>query len=166
MVTSSASQKRAALLATTSSTGWSAVGDALIILRTSAVAACCSCASCSSRVSRATWVSWPEAEELLWRTTLRVFALRLRALVSLLLALERRRIAHPKGLGLRRFSKWDYSRDLRPVEWGSGGSLHGSNPEPLMSALGQKQTLAKARLMSALPPKADMVQRRPDVRYV
>src|SRR5262249_33162542 len=36
----------------------------------------------------------------------------------------------------------------------------------LMSALGQKQTLAKARLMSALPPKADMVQRRPDVRYV
>src|SRR5215831_18506641 len=32
-------------------------------------------------------------------------ALRLRALASLLLALERRRIAHPKGLGPRRFSK-------------------------------------------------------------
>jgi hypothetical protein len=48
-----------------------------------------------------------------------VFALRLRALASLLLALERRRIAHPKGLGLRRFSKWDYSRDWRPAKWGS-----------------------------------------------
>src|SRR6516165_79837 len=32
-------------------------------------------------------------------------ALRLRAFASLLLALERRRIAHPKGLGLRRLSK-------------------------------------------------------------
>jgi hypothetical protein len=30
----------------------------------------------------------------------------------------------------------DYSRDLRPAEWGSGISLHGSNPEPPMSALG------------------------------
>ena len=50
--------------------------------------------------------------------SLKVFALRLRALVGLLLALERRRIAHPKGLGLRQFSKWDYSRDLLPVEWG------------------------------------------------
>src|SRR6516165_5088079 len=59
----------------------------------------------SSWVSRTTSVSWPEAEELLWRTAFRVFALRLRALGSLLLALERRRIAHPKGLGLRRFSK-------------------------------------------------------------
>jgi hypothetical protein len=47
-------------------------------------------------------------------------ALRLRALVGLLLALERRRIAHLKGLGLRRFSKWDYSRDLRLAKWGFG----------------------------------------------
>jgi hypothetical protein len=31
----------------------------------------------------------------------------------------------------------DYSRDLRAAEWGSGVSLHGSNPEPLMSALEQ-----------------------------
>jgi hypothetical protein len=46
-----------------------------------------------------------------------ISALRLRALASLLLALERRRIAHPEGLGLRRSSKLDYSRDLRPVEW-------------------------------------------------
>ena len=34
----------------------------------------------------------------------------------------------------------DYSRDLRPANWGSESSLHGSNHEPLMSALGQKQT--------------------------
>jgi hypothetical protein len=47
-------------------------------------------------VFRATSVSWPEAEELLWRTAFRVFALRLRALASLLLALERRRIVHPR----------------------------------------------------------------------
>jgi hypothetical protein len=39
-------------------------------------------------------------------------------LVGLPPALERRRIAHPKGLGLRRFSKLDYSRDLRPEELG------------------------------------------------
>jgi hypothetical protein len=30
----------------------------------------------------------------------------------------------------------DYSRDLRLTKWGSGLGLHGSNPEPLMSALG------------------------------
>ena len=34
----------------------------------------------------------------------------------------------------------DYSGDLRHAEWASGVSLHSSNPEPLMSALGQKQT--------------------------
>jgi hypothetical protein len=48
-------------------------------------------------------------------------ALRLRALASLLLALERRRIAfHPKAqaarLGLQRC---DYSRDLRSAKWAS-----------------------------------------------
>ena len=68
-----------------------------MIPRTSEVAACCSCASFSSRVSRATSVSWPEADELLWRPALRVSALRLRALASLLLALERRLIAFPKA---------------------------------------------------------------------
>jgi hypothetical protein len=55
---------------------------------------------------------------------LSICALRLRALASLLLALERRRIAHPKGLGLRQFSKRDYSRDLRPAKWCSEVSLH------------------------------------------
>src|SRR5262249_5965857 len=114
MVTSSASQKRAALLTTTSSTGWSSVGEVLMIFKTSAAAFCCSSASSRSRRRR--------ADSFSARTVvaLRRFgiALRLRALGSLLLALERRRIAHPKGLGLRRFSKLDYSRELRPVEWG------------------------------------------------
>ena len=50
----------------------------------------------------------------------------------------------------------DYIRDLRLAKWGSGRGLHGSNPEPLMSALGQKQTLQSVRPMSALPPKADI----------
>jgi hypothetical protein len=48
----------------------------------------------------------------------------------------------------------DYSRDLGLVKWGSEIRLHGSNPEPLMSALGQKQTFERLRLMSALPPKS------------
>ena len=83
-------------------------------------------------------------------------AFRLRALVGLLLALERRRIAHPKGLGLRRFSKWDYSRDLRPAKWGLVIKLHSSNSELPVSALGQKRTLECFRAMSALLPKADI----------
>jgi hypothetical protein len=111
-----------------------------------------SCASFGSRVSRTTSISWPEATEPLWRTTFRIFTLRLRAVASLLLALERRRIAHPR-LRTTRVSRWDYSRDLRQAKWGSGISLHGGNPEPLMSALGQKQTSARRSLMSALPPK-------------
>ena len=92
-----------------------------MILRTSAVAVCCSCASLSSRVRRAISASCPLSEELPPATgAVRrsdTSALRLRTLASLLLALERRRIAHPKGLGLRRFSKWDYSRDLRLAKW-------------------------------------------------
>jgi hypothetical protein len=59
------------------------------------------------------------AEELPWRTAFRVFALRLRALASLLLALQLRRMASPKAQGLRRFSKCNYSRDLRPAKWAS-----------------------------------------------
>ena len=50
----------------------------------------------------------------------------------------------------------DYIRDLRPAEWGSRVSLRGGNPNPPMSALGQKQTLQRILLMSALPPKADI----------
>jgi hypothetical protein len=53
----------------------------------------------------------------------------------------------------------DYIRDLRPTEWGSRASLHGSNLEPPMSALGQKLTSKHVRVMSALPPKADVSRR-------
>jgi hypothetical protein len=60
----------------------------------------------------------------------------------------------------------DYIRDLRPAKWGSGVSLHSSNPEPLMSALGQKQTLRRLLLMSALPPKADIGTQSRNVRFV
>jgi hypothetical protein len=35
-------------------------------------------------------------------------------------------------------------------------ALRRSNPAPLMSALGQKQTSEQLRAMSALPPKADI----------
>jgi hypothetical protein len=35
-------------------------------------------------------------------------------------------------------------------------NLRGSNPDPLMSALGHKRTFSKLQLMSALPPKADI----------
>jgi len=55
---------------------------------------------------------------------------------------------------------------LRLAKWGSGVGLHGSNPEPLMSALGQKQTLRRILVMSALPPKADIRQGNRDVCFV
>jgi hypothetical protein len=67
---------------------------------------------------------------------------------------SRRRIAYPKAqlrdLGLQ------LQQEFASGEMGLVVSLHGSHPEPLMSAMGQKQTLAKVRLMSALPPKADI----------
>ena len=44
--------------------------------------------------------------------------------------------------------------------------LRSSNPEPLMSALGQKQTLRRIRAMSALPPKADIGTQSWNVRFV
>jgi len=44
--------------------------------------------------------------------------------------------------------------------------LHGSNFEPLMSALGQKRTLRRVRVMSALPPKADIAESDWHVRFV
>jgi hypothetical protein len=64
---------------------------------------------------------------------------------------SRRRIGFPKA--------WDYA------DWGAitagicnrrngvqGVSAHGSNPQPLMSALGQKQTFRPFIAMSALSP--------------
>src|SRR5262245_60724874 len=99
------------------------VGELLIRLRISALAACCARASLRSRVRLSSCCRRSAVEERRRRgSALRRFCaalLRLRALVGLLLALERRRIAHPKGLGLRRFSKWHYSRDLRLEKWGS-----------------------------------------------
>jgi hypothetical protein len=44
--------------------------------------------------------------------------------------------------------------------------LQGNNLQRRMSALGQKQTSANVWMMSALPPKADMAQHDPDVRFV
>ena len=60
----------------------------------------------------------------------------------------------------------DYIRDLRPAKWGSGVSLHSSNPGPLMSALGHKRTFRDADAMSALPPKADIGTQSRNVRFV
>jgi hypothetical protein len=51
-------------------------------------------------------------------------------------------------------------------EMGFRVSLHDSNPKLPMSALGQKQTWMHVRVMSALPPKADMDQHGRDVRFV
>src|SRR5262249_9563569 len=45
-------------------------------------------------------------------------------------------------------------------------TLHSTNPERLMSALGQKRTLESVRAMSALPPKADIGTQPCDVRFV
>src|SRR6516225_11542464 len=47
-----------------------------------------------------------------------------------------------------------------------GVKLHRSNPELPTSALGQKRTSAHVRVMSALPPKADIRRRELDVRFV
>jgi hypothetical protein len=45
-------------------------------------------------------------------------------------------------------------------------ALHRSKTGAPMSALGQKQIFRDVQLMSALPPKADMVQHDRDVRFV
>src|SRR3974377_1598773 len=49
---------------------------------------------------------------------------------------------------------------------GFGIRLHSSNPQPLMSALGQKQTSRHLQPMSALPPKADIGTQSWDVGFV
>jgi hypothetical protein len=55
------------------------------------------------------------------------------------------------GSGLHR--QGDYSEDLSPAGWGSGVSLHSSNPEPLVSALGHKPTSEHVQSMPAYPRK-------------
>jgi hypothetical protein len=61
---------------------------------------------------------------------------------------------------------WNDAQGFATGEMGLGVSLHGSNSEPPMSALGQKQTLGKVRLMSALPPKVDIGTQSWNVRFV
>src|SRR5262249_58695654 len=81
---------------------------------------------------------------------------------------SRRRIAFSKATA----PNDDYSSDCPTTNWGSAVSLHGSNPESLMSALGQERTFRHVRSMSALLPKADIRQARhvcyvpeADIRY-
>src|SRR5690349_24915738 len=78
---------------------------------------------------------------------------------------SRRRIAFPGAQNCGDL-RCNYSRDLRHAKWGSGVSLHGSNPKPPLSALGQKQTSDDVHIMSALPPKADIHWRDRHVRFV
>jgi len=49
---------------------------------------------------------------------------------------------------------------------GFRGQLHGSDADPLMSALGHKQTFCIAWPMSALPPIADIGTHSRDVCFV
>ena len=60
----------------------------------------------------------------------------------------------------------DYIRDLRRAKWGAATNLRRKNLELPMSALGQKQTLKRLCLMSALPPKADIGTQSWNVRFV
>jgi hypothetical protein len=69
------------------------------------------------------------------------------------------------GLGPRQ-SHQRLQQGFLSRETDSGVSLHGSSPEPLMSALGHKRTLGLVSLMTALPPKADIAQHGGNVRFV
>src|SRR5215472_4608223 len=77
---------------------------------------------------------------------------------------SRRRIASPRA---QDHADGDTDRRLQqgsvPCGMGFGVTLHSSNLDLPMSALGQKQTLGKVQLMSALPPKADIDRARRDV---
>src|SRR6516225_8225239 len=111
---------------------------------TSAVAFSRSSDSSRSRRSCANSPSAPAVEELLRRDAGAEprfgIALRLRALATLLLALERRRIAHPR-LRTTPIFKRGITAGIADRRNRFRGSSHGSNPKPVMSALGQKQTL-------------------------
>ena len=62
--------------------------------------------------------------------------------------------------------EWGLQQGFAIDEMGFRAKLHSSNREARMSALGQKQTLWKVRLMSALPPKADIAENDWHVRFV
>ena len=57
--------------------------------------------------------------------------------------------------GVSNFALWSNKLNLPCLRV---QSLARGYPEPLMSALGQKQTLGKAGLMSALPQKRTLVE--------
>jgi hypothetical protein len=61
---------------------------------------------------------------------------------------SRRRIAFSKAQDRADLRCCDYTRDLRRAKWGLGIKLHGNNPEPLVSALGQKRTFCAAAKMT------------------
>src|SRR6516162_3471168 len=77
---------------------------------------------------------------------------------------SRRRIACPEAQDYA--NNPDYIRDLSSAKWASEAWLHGRKLELRMSALGQKQTSAHIRVMSALPPKADITAAQTNVRFV
>src|SRR5215469_274735 len=68
---------------------------------------------------------------------------------------SRRRIAFHKTQGLRRLAM-RLQQDFATGGMGFRLKLHGSNPKPLMSALGQKRTLGNVASMSAIPPNTDI----------
>src|SRR5262249_15341492 len=90
-----ASQMRVAVSRIDRNTNFRLPGDIAMRRKTSEVAVSRSNASSRSRVRRASSVSWPTDSGALRRFG--VTALWRRALASLLLALERRRIAYPKA---------------------------------------------------------------------
>src|SRR5262249_2475504 len=92
-------------------------GDFEMRRKSSEVAVSRSNASSRSRVRRASSVSWPTDSGALRRFG--VTALWRCDLARSPPVLERRRIAHPR-LRTTPIFKVDYSRELRPVEWGSG----------------------------------------------
>src|SRR6516225_10397029 len=79
-----------------------------------------------------------------------------------------RRRAKMVGVGPTKFHRFGLGQfGVRPSPgMGLEISLHGSNHWPPMSALGQKQTSAHVRVMSALPPKADIGTQSRNVRFV
>jgi hypothetical protein len=103
-------------------------------------------------VFRATSVSWPEAEELLWRTAFRVFALRC-ALASLLLALERRRIAHPK-LRTTPIFKVGLQQGFATGEMGFKGQFARHHLSAADVRFGSKADMAKCETNVRFTPKS------------
>jgi hypothetical protein len=60
----------------------------------------------------------------------------------------------------------DYIRDLRPAKWGSGVSLHSSNPEPLplCAKSGQSAVQKLGSLLDHLVGERQKIHRQLDTR--